>query len=57
MTAQRYYLDDLFPKGEIAQVPYFYPKSHNELLNKLVQFAKRGVDSAGRVYYELEQER
>lgn len=53
-TARRYYLDDLFPGG-IAQIPYLYPKSHNDLLNKISTKGLRKVDQSGRVYYEVEE--
>ena len=53
MNTKRYYLDDLFPRGPIAQVPYLYGPEHSERLNEIVRKGQRGMTADGRVYYEL----
>lgn len=52
-TPHRYYLDDLFPSGEAAQVPYLYSPAFAAKLDQIRALGRRGITPSGRVYYEV----
>ena len=51
---RRIYLNDLFPKGEVAQVPYLYAESFSEQLNKIMAEGIAKKDQRG-IYYEIDE--
>ena len=53
---KRVYLADLFPKGQIAQVPYFYDQHFNAFLNKLMASGEPKRDPVRGTYYELDED-
>lgn len=48
------YLDDLWPRGGIAQVPYLYSQSFNERLNQVMRSEIR-QEANGRRYVEIKE--